>query len=623
MDPQLSASTSQLVQGSSHAISESQPRADEDIDLTGLDPELWRADVSRYSSVDSGPVITMPVTPPALTLKLHRGEEIDWDMPISHYKELIALSHETFGIKAFRPQQLKAIGAAIRGKDVFVLFPTGAGKSFCFQLAATFQIGDRKGLTVVFTPLQSLLEDQMRYLLGKRVAAICFFGGQEASYHKFCRGRLEDPNHTPSLLYVTPEYFFKSNWLQDNLHRLDSKDRLSRFVVDEAHLISTWGKTFRPDYDRLCSIRDMFPQTPITALTATATKGILADITTGLKLEPDYTFVSTPLNRPNIKYSIREKSTTPDTVLYDMARLILTKYKWVSRRNANSGIIYCRKKAHCEEIAQVLECYFRIRIQCYHHGMPDRLRAEALAAWQVGEIQVIVATVAFGMGINKADVRFVFHHTMPKSLLQLYQESGRAGRDGLPAESVVYYSNADLRWCLTRREDGDSIDNAEANTKLMVKDMEAVREYCTTAGCRRHILLSVFEDERRVDPCGNCDNCLNTRVPETDITGDAIHVIRLIEKVALVNKQRIPVFKAAGVLSGSKSMEIAEFHHLIPQHRLPRRITNEACKSLIHFLVNEKVLEQYSYGPPDRFHWYLQLGPRADAVLEGTYRVMR
>ncbi|KAL1503261.1 hypothetical protein AB1Y20_011316 [Prymnesium parvum] len=407
-----------------------------------------------------------------------------------------------FGHDAFRPKQREAIDAILSGADTFVLLPTGGGKSLCYQLPAVLS----PGLTVVVSPLLALIQDQVTSLTSARGAAPLLEGvpatflssHARAGHNAAVLADLSEPTPLTKLLYVTPEMLVANAALSARLGRLAAARRLSLLVVDEAHCVSQWGHDFRSDYKRLGELRKAMPRVPLLALTATATRACVADVCTLLRMRPGMVRVEASFNRPNISYAVG-----PPTALAQLLHLIH------SFPRGASGIVYCLSRDETQQVAAQLKSA-GVSAGFYHAGMSSGARRRVQQAWQAGArgggVDVVCATIAMGMGIDKGDVRFVAHFTMPKSLEGYYQESGRAGRDGQPARSVIFYAPADFARLVQMARLGGGGRAAKQRNMAFARQ---VKSYCEdTRRCRRVALLSHFDERADAALCrGGCDVC--------------------------------------------------------------------------------------------------------------------
>ncbi|ACB76964.1 DNA helicase RecQ [Opitutus terrae] len=389
----------------------------------------------------------------------------------------------TFGYGSFRPLQREIIAATLAGQDVFALLPTGGGKSLCFQLPALV----RPGLTVVVSPLIALMKDQVDALQASGVAATFLNSTLDADES---RRRLRGLHQGEfKLLYVAPERLMLNGW-QDNLRAW----QIACLAIDEAHCISEWGHDFRPEYRQLAKLRRALPDVPAMALTATATTRVRADIIEHLKLREPAVFVAS-FNRPNLTYRVIPKD-QPLKQIIDFVR----------KREDESGIIYCASRAAAERLAESLAGR-GFSAKPYHAGLTADERTRHQEEFLRDDARIVCATIAFGMGINKPNVRWVIHHDLPKNIEGYYQETGRAGRDGLPGDCLLLFSAGDIAKQLHFLDEiTDEQEQQIARTQL-----RKIVHYAESAGCRRAELLAYFGETFGVDNCGACDNCLEPR----------------------------------------------------------------------------------------------------------------
>src|SRR3989338_4090990 len=385
-----------------------------------------------------------------------------------------------FGYEEFRPLQKEIIERVLLGKDSLVLMPTGGGKSLCFQLPAIMM----EGIAIVISPLISLMKDQVDALHTNGITADLINSTLSpveivSIMDKAKTGKLK-------ILYIAPERLAVPGF-EDFLHTL----KISLIAIDEAHCISEWGHDFRPDYRNLKLLRKKFPIIPIIALTATATEKVREDIVKQLNLESPQVFISS-FNRPNLSYEVLPKKNSFKSILG-----ILNNYQDAS------VIIYCFSRSDTEILVNNLNKY-GFKVAAYHAGLDSKTRKDNQEKFIRDEINIIAATIAFGMGIDKSDVRLVIHHSLPKSVEGYYQETGRAGRDGLPARCVLFFSYAD------KFKHDYFINNMEdrAEQKKSQENLDHVLRYGNLHGCRRRFLLRYFNEEYKEKNCGNCDGCV-------------------------------------------------------------------------------------------------------------------
>jgi len=398
--------------------------------------------------------------------------------------ELLDTLSLTFGYDAFRPLQREIIEAHLAGRDTFALLPTGGGKSLCFQLPA---ITRGTGLTVVVSPLIALMKDQVDQLQAAGVAATFLNSTLSAAE---ARTRLAGLHRGEwRLLYVSPERLMLDNW-KANLKAWN----VTALAIDEAHCVSEWGHDFRPEYRQLSRLRDLLPDVPVMALTATATERVRVDIVTHLKLRDPGIFVAS-FNRPNLTYKVTPKDGPLKQIV-----------EFVRRREDESGIVYCATRATADRLAEALAGR-GYAARAYHAGLGADERAQNQEMFLRDDVKIICATIAFGMGINKPNVRWVIHHDLPKNIEGYYQETGRAGRDGLPGDCLLLFSAGDAA---KQTHFIEEITNAQEQ-QVARTQLRQTMHYAESAGCRRRELLAYFGETFPLDQCGACDNCLEPR----------------------------------------------------------------------------------------------------------------
>lgn len=489
-----------------------------------------------------------------------------------------------FGYSEFRPFQEGIIESVLDGNDNFVLMPTGGGKSICYQLPAILS----NGLTIVISPLIALMKDQVDALRVNGVDAAFLnstLTGEQQSQILF-RVKSGDLK----ILYLAPERLMAHNYA---LLDLFSDLEISLVAIDEAHCISQWGHDFRPEYLQLHKLRERLSKTPFIALTATADDVTRKDIIEKLGLEEANTSISS-FDRPNIEYAVQAKQNSYDRLL-----------KFLDHHENDCGIIYTLSRRETETLSAKLaaEGY---KVKPYHAGLSREQREEHQDLFLKDEINIIVATIAFGMGIDKSNVRFVVHMTMPKNIEGYYQETGRAGRDGLASKALLFYSSGDLIKLRSFAE----VDGNEEQSKLMLKKLQIMADFCETYSCRRKYLLNYFGEETQ-DTCGSCDTCLT----DFEFVDATIPAQMLLSALARMDRGFGAGYMIQ-VLRGSKSSKIWDSHLSMKTYGVGDKYSKEEWSYMIREFVQLDILEKSQGQYP-----VLQLNANSAGILKGQAKV--
>ncbi|MEG4116063.1 DNA helicase RecQ [Microcoleus sp. N9_B4] len=479
-----------------------------------------------------------------------------------------ALKH-FFGYDSFRPGQQEIVEAALQKRDMMIVMPTGGGKSLCFQLPALL----KPGLTVVVSPLIALMQDQVEALQDNGIGATFLnstLSSQETRSREtaILEGKIK-------LLYVAPERLLGERFLPF-LDIVANKLGISAFAIDEAHCVSEWGHDFRPEYRQMQRVRDRYPDIPIMGLTATATERVRQDIIQQLTLRNPYIHVAS-FNRPNLYYEVRPKTK------HSFAEVLQ-----IIQKKGGSGIIYCLSRKKVDEVAYKLQ-QSGIQALPYHAGMNDVDRTTNQTRFIRDDVQVMVATVAFGMGINKPDVRFVIHYDLPKNLEGYYQESGRAGRDNEPAHCSLFFGYGDVKmidYIIEQKPDPQE-------QRIARQQLRRVINYAESTECRRTIQLSYFGDSFPGN-CGTCDNCCNQK-PVEDWTIEAMKFLSCVARC----QEKFGMNHIIDVLRGSKNQKILQYqHNQLSTYGIGKDRSAEEWKKLSRSLLNQGFLEEKTDGFP-------------------------
>ncbi|PYK18876.1 MAG: DNA helicase RecQ [Verrucomicrobia bacterium] len=467
-----------------------------------------------------------------------------------------------FGYDQFRPLQREIIGDSLAGRDVFVLMPTGGGKSLCFQLPALI----RQGLTIVVSPLISLMKDQVDALQTSGIPATYLNSTLDrheatARWRGLHRGEYR-------MLYVAPERLMLDTFLERALNW-----NIAQFAIDEAHCISEWGHDFRPEYRELKKLRTHFPDVPMIALTATATERVRADIVKQLKLREPRCYVAS-FDRPNLTYRVVPKSAPYEQLL-----------EFIRNRPNDSGIVYCASRKSADSLARNLN-EDEVSAKPYHAGLTSSERTENQEAFLRDDIRVVTATIAFGMGINKPNVRFVVHYDLPKNLESYYQETGRAGRDGLPSECVLLFSASDVAKQLHFID-----EKSEPEARIARTQLQQMVHYAETRDCRRVTLLGYFGETFTKPSCEGCDNCLTPR--ETfDGTIPAQKFLSCVHRIHAKSGFGFGVNHIADVLRGADTEAIRQrTHNELSTYGIGRELKREAWQAIGRELLRLGLIE--------------------------------
>ncbi|MDX2229067.1 MAG: DNA helicase RecQ [Leptolyngbyaceae cyanobacterium bins.349] len=504
-----------------------------------------------------------------------------------------ALKHY-FGYDSFRPGQRQIIEKALQNRDQLVVMPTGGGKSLCYQLPALL----KPGLTIVVSPLIALMQDQVQALQDNGITAT-FLNSSLSGTELRERERAILEGET-KLVYIAPERLLNESMLAGWM----SQVYVSAIAIDEAHCVSEWGHDFRPEYRQLRQLRQWFANVPIMALTATATERVRHDIIAQLDLNDPYLH-STTFNRPNLYYEVRPKHKQSYRELLQLIR----------QQEGQSGIVYCLSRKRVDELTSKLQ-EDGISALAYHAGMDNKSRTENQSRFIRDDVQVMVATIAFGMGINKPDVRFVVHYDLPRNIEGYYQESGRAGRDGEPAHCTLFFSAGDIKtveFLISQKVDPATGEALEDEQRIATQQLRRVIDYAQATECRRIIQLGYF-GESFPGHCGHCDNCLHPK-PIEDWTIEAQKFLSCVARV----RERFGMNYIIDVLRGSKSQRVLQNgHDRLSTYGIGKDRTADEWKMLARSLVHQGLVAEttdgYSVLQLNEFSWEILRKQRPVAI---------
>ena len=505
--------------------------------------------------------------------------------------------HRIFGYSAFRPGQEAVVKDALTGRDLIALMPTGGGKSLCFQLPALLQ----PGVSLVVSPLIALMQDQVRLLEDYGIPAT--FINSSLSREEIQQRIAGMLRGVFKLVYLAPERLLMSDFLSGPLEKLAQKPGINAFVIDEAHCVSEWGHDFRPEYRQLATLRRRHPRVPMLAFTATATSRVRSDVIAQLQLRDPAVHLSS-FNRPNLYYEVRQKDTGAYGELLQIAR------------GGGSGIVYCLSRKRVEETCGQLTSD-GIAAKAYHAGLEADERRSNQEGFIRDDVQVMVATIAFGMGINKPDVRWVVHFDLPRTLEGYYQESGRAGRDGDPARCTLFFGAADIRtadFLIQQKVDPHSGEPLEDEQRIARQQLRQVLSYTESTECRRAIQLRYF-DETFVPPCGACDNCCEPRQLE-DWTVEARQLLSCVARLAQ-RRERFGAAHIIDILRGSRSERVLSRNHdELSVHGIGKNHSVQEWRAVVRTLLHQGLLAETQDGYP-----VLVLNEESWRVLKGEHSV--
>ncbi|CAK9797104.1 ATP-dependent DNA helicase Q1 [Anthophora quadrimaculata] len=503
---------------------------------------------------------------------------------------------DVFKIINLRELQLPTMNAIMSNEDVILVMPTGGGKSLCYQLPAVIS----KGITIVVSPLVSLMEDQLHGLHRNNVKAMMLSAKCNKENVKTVMNALVDKKSDLKLIYVTPEYMAKSNRFMNKLQKAYEMKRLDRFAIDEVHCCSQWGHDFRPDYKFLGILKSMFQGVPLLGLTATAPAKIIVDVQKMLDIQGCLVLRAT-FNRPNLFYEVRRKPADKDTCVAMIENLLKNRFK------DKSGIIYTTTIKDAEQLTTDLRA-LGLKVGCYHAMLEADYRSEVYSKWISGKYQTVVATIAFGLGIDKPDVRFVIHHCISKSMENFYQESGRAGRDGKKSVCIVLYRLPDIF----------KLSTMVFQDKVGLQNLYKMLAYCLDqTSCRRSLIATHFEETWTRSDCAElCDHCRKPKKSkQVNIAPYCRQLLEIMTKAAQ-NETRLTALKLidAWYGKGAPTLRLAS----VPTPKF----TRESGEAIVgHLLINGYLQEDFHFSAYSTIS-YLKRGPKAVLAFDNKHEIL-
>ncbi|XP_028416550.1 ATP-dependent DNA helicase Q1-like [Dendronephthya gigantea] len=527
----------------------------------------------------------------------------DWSLRNFEWSEQLEdLREKVFHIDEFRPLQIECMNVTMSGLDCILIMPTGGGKSLTFQLPALLS----PGFTLVISPLVSLMEDQLMSLREYNIEASLLNASSSREHINYVHSNMIKKDSGLKILYVTPEKIAKSKRFMAKLEKSYTAGCLSRIVIDEVHCISQWGHDFRPDYKILGILKRQFPNCAILGLTATATSRVIEDVKNNLNLTSDCVILKASFNRPNLYYEVRMKPSSPVNILNEIASVIKAQFL------GESGIVYCLSRKDSFDVALGLRKR-EVSAKCYHADLTPEARTKVHNSWTKGNLKVIVATTAFGMGINKANVRYVIHHTMSQSLENYYQESGRAGRDGKRAQCILYYNPTDSSRlsCMVFTE-----QTGLPNLYKMLSYSQDLQS------CRRSLIGQHFGEEWKNEECkGMCDNCQrrekgedNSIALRKDLTKEAQNVLKIVKR-GLEIDERVTMNKLFQAWNGKGNKKLR-----LKDVSIPSLTAVDCLRFLIHLILECILREDFHFTPFSKIP-HLVPGLRARELSAGNVSV--